>query len=115
MNELKKDFRPEFINRIDDIIVFHKLNDENIREIIDLMLAEVIKRMNLEGIEIEIDNSVKDLIAKEGTNISYGARPLRRTIQNLLEDKLADDILDGKVKKGKKTKIEAKDGAILVK
>ena len=113
--ELKKQFRPEFINRIDEIIVFHKLTDDEISSIIDIMLNEVQKRLQDSNIEIKIDKSVKELIAKEGTNKSYGARPLRRTIQNLLEDKIAEAILDGKVKPEKVAKISAKEGKIVIK
>ena len=99
MAELKKEFRPEFINRIDEIIVFHKLNDDEIKQIIDLMLKQVQNRLKQQKIELKIDNSVKELIAKQGINKSFGARPLRRTIQNLVEDSLAEAILDGKAKK----------------
>ena len=99
MAELKKEFRPEFINRIDEIIVFHKLNDDEIKQIIDLMLKQVQNRLKEQKIELKIDNSVKELIAKQGINKSFGARPLRRTIQNLVEDSLAEAILDGKAKK----------------
>ena len=96
MSEVKKEFKPEFINRIDEIIVFHKLNDEEIKQIIDLMLNDVISRLAKQNINVKIDNSVKELIAKKGVNKSFGARPLRRTIQNLVEDCLAETILDGK-------------------
>ncbi len=105
MSELKRQFKPEFINRIDEIIVFHKLNDMEINQIIDIMLKEVIDRLKENNIEIEIDTSVKDLIAKAGIDKAYGARPLRRTIQSLLEDKLAEEILDGKLKSGDKKKV----------
>lgn len=113
--ELKKQFRPEFINRIDEIIVFHKLNDTEIEEIIEIMLKEVVKRLQNSNIEIKIDKSVKELIAKKGIDKSYGARPLRRTIQNVVEDKLAEEILDGKVKAGDKAKISAKDEKVEIK
>ena len=79
------------------------------------MLNEVQKRLQDNNIEIKIDKSVKELIAKEGTNKSYGARPLRRTIQNLLEDKIAEAILDGKIKPEKVAKISAKEGNIVIK
>ena len=115
MGELKKTFRPEFINRIDEIIVFHKLTGKEIDRIIELMLAETKKRLQAEGIEITIDNSVKELIAKKGTDTTYGARPLRRAIQSILEDKLAEKILDGNLKSGIKAKVSAKDDEIVVK
>ncbi len=98
MAELKKDFKPEFLNRIDDIIVFHKLNSTDIRQIVDLMLNNVVKLMDKQGIKVEIDDGAKDLVAKAGTDESYGARPLRRAIQSMVEDKIAEAILDGKVK-----------------
>ena len=93
MAELKREFRPEFINRIDEIIVFHKLKDEEIKQIIDLMLKQVQDRLKEQNINISIDESVKELIAKQGINKAFGARPLRRTIQNLVEDNLAEAIL----------------------
>ena len=105
MAELKKELRPEFINRIDEIIVFHKLNDNDINQIIDIMLKEVVNRLKEQKYEIEFEPDVKEMIAKEGIDKNFGARPLRRTIQNLVEDKLAEEILDGKLKKGKVNKI----------
>ena len=96
MAELKKEFRPEFINRIDEVIVFHKLNDDEIKQIIDLMLKQVENRLKEQNINVLIDDSVKELISKQGINKAFGARPLRRTIQNLVEDNLAEAILDSK-------------------
>lgn len=115
MGELKKEFRPEFINRIDEIIVFHKLNDDEISKIIDIMLEEVKKRLNNQKYQVEFDDSVKKFISEKGVDKAFGARPLRRTIQNLVEDKLAEAILDGDMKKGQKTKVEVKDGKVIVK
>ena len=114
MGELKKQFRPEFINRIDEIIVFHKLNDEDIKQIIDIMLNQVTKRMKAKDIELEIDNSVKELIAKKGVDTNYGARPLKRAIQNILEDKIAEEILDGNIKPNKKAVIKAENDKIVI-
>lgn len=105
MAELKKELRPEFINRIDEIIVFHKLNDNDINQIIDIMLKGVVNRLKEQKYEIEFEPDVKEMIAKEGIDKNFGARPLRRTIQNLIEDKLAEEILDGKLEKGKVNKI----------
>ena len=96
MAELKREFRPEFINRIDEVIVFHKLNDDEIKQIIDLMLKQVQDRLKDQKINIKIEQSVKELIAKQGINKAFGARPLRRTIQSLVEDSLAEAILDSK-------------------
>ncbi len=96
MDELKREFRPEFINRIDEIIVFHKLDNDEIKQIIELMLKQIENRLKEQKINVNIDESVKELIAKQGINKSFGARPLRRTIQRLVEDSLADAILDNK-------------------
>ena len=115
MTELKKQFRPEFLNRIDDIIVFHKLEDADIKKIIDIMLAQVTKRLETQNIKIEITEPVKDLIAKKGVDNNYGARPLRRAIQNMLEDKIAEAILDGKVKPNKKAQAEVENEEIVIK
>ena len=114
MLELKRQFKPEFINRIDETIVFHKLEDEDIRKIIDIMLQRVKKRLEEQDIQIEIDDSAKDFVAKTGIDDNYGARPLRRAIQNLIEDKIAEEILDGNIQKGKKAVISAKDGKIII-
>ena len=105
MQELKRQFRPEFINRIDEIIVFHKLSKDEMKQIVDIMLKQVTKRMELQNIKLEIEDSVKDKIIEKGIDINYGARPLKRTIQNMIEDKIAEAILDGKVKPNKKAKI----------
>ena len=115
MAELKRELRPEFINRIDEIIVFHKLNDEEISKIIDIMLDGVKKRLALQKYEVEFTDEVKDLISSKGIDKTFGARPLRRTIQNLVEDKLAEAILDGKVKKGKLVKVGVKDEEVVIK
>ena len=115
MGELKKQFRPELINRIDDIIVFHKLEDEDIKKIIEIMISQVIKRLEAQDINIEIDNSVKELIAKKGVDNNYGARPLRRAIQSMLEDKIAEAILDGIIKTGKKAKAIVENDEIVIK
>ena len=115
MAELKKQLRPEFINRIDDIIVFHKLNDEEINSIIDLLLKNVEQRLVEQGLNIKIDKTVKELIAKKGVDKEFGARPLRRAIQNIVEDKLAEEILDGNIKPGVEAKLVAKDDKVELK
>ena len=115
MEALKKELRQEFINRIDEIIVFHKLTDNEINQIIDIMLKEVTKRLENQKIKIELEPEVKELIAKKGIDKNFGARPLRRTIQNVLEDKLAEEILEGNLKKDVPTKIGVQDEKIIVK
>ena len=114
MGELKKQFRPEFINRIDEIIVFHKLTDEDVKQIIDIMLKQLQKRMREQNIELEIDDSVKELIAKKGVDTNYGARPLKRAIQSVLEDKIAEEILDGKIKPNKEARVLAENETLLI-
>ena len=115
MEALKKELIPEFINRIDEIIVFHKLTDSEINQIIDIMLKEVIGRLATQKIKIELEPQVKELIASKGIDKNFGARPLRRTIQSVLEDRLAEEILDGNIKKNKTNKIGVKDEKIVVK
>ncbi len=114
MAELKKQFRPEFINRIDDIIVFHKLTDEDIGQIIEIMLKQVQKRLKEQEYNVEIDKSVKDLVAKKGIDTNYGARPLKRAIQSNVEDKIAEAILEGKIIPHKKVKIIAENDEVKV-
>ena len=113
MAELKKEFKPEFLNRIDEIIVFHKLNAEQIRKIVDLLVNNVKKLMKNQEIELDVDEKAKDLIAKKGIDEAYGARPLKRAIQTMVEDKIAEAMLDGKIKG--KAKVSATDEEIVVK
>ena len=115
MAEVKKQFRPEFINRIDDIIVFHKLSDDNIKKIIDIMLKNVEKRLEAQEMKIEITDEVKNLIAKKGVDKAYGARPLKRAIQSMVEDKIAEGILDGTIKNGQKSKLVVQGDEVIVK
>ncbi len=89
---MKKTFRPEFLNRIDEIIVFQQLTKEEIRRIVDLMSTDLQSRIKSQGMELVISDECKDLIAKDGYNPTYGARPLRRAIQRLLEDALAEEV-----------------------
>jgi len=98
--ELKQYFRPEFLNRVDEIIVFRQLKKEEVKEIADIMLREVFGRLQDQGIVLEVTERFKDRLVEEGYNPSYGARPLRRAIMRLLEDSLAEEILSGRVKEG---------------
>ena len=100
MAELKKQFRPEFLNRIDDIIVFHALNEEHISQIVLLMANQVVNRLNDLDIKLELNNDAVKLIAKSGIDLEYGARPLKRAIQKELEDSLSEEILKGSIKHG---------------
>jgi ATP-dependent Clp protease ATP-binding subunit ClpC len=98
--ELKQYFRPEFLNRLDEIIVFRQLTKDEVKEIAVIMLNEVFSRLTEKGITLEITDRFKERLVDEGYNPSYGARPLRRAIMRLLEDSLAEEILSGRVKEG---------------
>ena len=99
MKELKIELRPEFINRIDEIIVFHKLNDDEITKIAQIMIKEVERRLKEQKFIVTIEPSVAEMIVKTGIDKSFGARPLRRKIKNLVEDKISEEILEGNLKK----------------
>ncbi len=99
LSQLKEAFRPEFLNRIDEIIVFHALNKENIQEIVSLMVANLSKRLSELGISIEVDEDAKKMLASENFDINYGARPLQRAIRRKIEDKLSEEILRGAINK----------------
>ena len=110
MGELKNTFRPEFLNRVDDIIVFRKLEKTDIEKIADKMLEDLSKRLEGLSIRLECDGSVSSLLAERGFDPVYGARPLRREIQNDIEDPLSEKILDGSIKNGDTVKCTVKDG-----
>ena len=108
--ELKQMFKPEFLNRIDETIVFHQLSKENMKDILDILLKELSKRLNEQmNMSLELSARVKDYIIDKSYDKKYGARPLKRTIQNLLEDKLAEYILDDKIKLGEDIFVDLKD------
>ena len=113
MSELKKQFRPEFLNRIDDIIVFHALNEEHISQIVILMTEQVVKRLKEMDIKLEMDEDTIKLIAKSGIDLEYGARPLKRAIQKELEDELSEAILRGDVKKGSSIVAKIKNNKVV--
>ncbi|MCI1930677.1 MAG: ATP-dependent Clp protease ATP-binding subunit [Clostridia bacterium] len=114
MDEVKKVFRPEFLNRIDDIIVFHALNEGNIKEIVKLMSKEITKRVSENmNINLVFDDSAVSLIAKEGFDPLYGARPLRRALQNKVEDSFAESFLEGIFKNGDNVKAKDNEGKIV--
>ena len=115
MTILKKELRPEFINRIDEIIVFKKLSEEEIKNIIEIMINQVLQRLSEKKINVEVTEKVKELISKKGTDKSFGARPLRRTIQNLIEDTLAEGILEGKIVSEKVAKIDVEEEKVIIK
>ena len=115
MSELKKIFRPEFLNRLDDIIVFKKLSNESIEKITKLMLDEFIKRVEKKNIKVTISDDVIKYISKVGFDDTYGARPLRRAIQTNIEDKFAEEMLDLNIKENSSVTIDLKDEKIVIK
>ncbi|RJQ36631.1 MAG: ATP-dependent Clp protease ATP-binding subunit [Dehalococcoidia bacterium] len=112
--ELKRRFRPEFLNRIDDMVVFHPLNKEDIRKIVDLMLVGVSKNLAEKEIKLEVTEAAKALLSEKGYDEVFGARPLRRTIQNLVEDKLSEELLRGKFVAGDTVIVDVTEGEIEV-
>tara|TARA_B100001109_G_scaffold149502_1_gene121625 strand:- start:886 stop:1857 length:972 start_codon:yes stop_codon:yes gene_type:complete len=98
--ELKQYFRPEFLNRLDEIIVFRQLTKNEVKEIAEIMLREVFARLQDKGIKLNVTDAFKDRLVEEGYNPSYGARPLRRAVMRLLEDSLAEEVLSGRIKDG---------------
>jgi ATP-dependent Clp protease ATP-binding subunit ClpC len=107
--ELKQYFRPEFLNRLDEIIVFRQLTKDEVKEIADILLKEVFNRLGEQGIVLEVTERFKDRLVEEGYNPSYGARPLRRAIMRLLEDSLAEEILSGRIKNGDTATVDVND------
>ena len=107
--ELKQYFRPEFLNRLDEIIVFRQLTKDEVKQIADILLKEVFVRLTEKGITLEVTERFKERLVEEGYNPSYGARPLRRAIMRLLEDSLAEEILSGRVKEGDIATVDVDD------
>jgi ATP-dependent Clp protease ATP-binding subunit ClpC len=114
MEELKRSFRPEFLNRIDELIVFHSLEKKHIREIITLMADQLKTRLSEQGIDFELTEVAKDKITDLGFDPEYGARPLRRALQKQVEDRLSEELLKGTIVKGQKAIIDVKDGELFV-
>ena len=114
MDDLKKTFRPEFLNRIDEIIVFRQLTQENIREIASRMLQVTGRRMAEQGITLDVDDDALTELARDGFDPQYGARPLRRSIQNLVEDAVAEQMLEGRLRSGGTAHVRLKDGKVVI-
>ncbi|MBN2076110.1 MAG: ATP-dependent Clp protease ATP-binding subunit [Dehalococcoidales bacterium] len=114
LEELKKTFRPEFLNRIDSVMVFHALNREHIRKIVDLMLLNVTNQVKEKGMKLEVTDAAKDFLGEKGYDEAFGARPLRRVIQDMIEDKLSDSILRGQFRPGDTVIVEVEGDEIVV-
>ena len=107
MEEVRRLFKPEFLNRIDEIMVFHPLKKPEIRKIVNILLKNLEKRCAEQmGIQLKITDSVRDYLAESGFDSKYGARPLRRAIQNKLEDPMANEILEGRIRTGDTVKVQ---------
>ena len=104
--ELKQYFRPEFLNRLDEIIVFRQLTRAEVKDIAEIMLREVFSRIKDKGITLTVSEAFKERLVEEGYNPSYGARPLRRAVMRLLEDSLAEEVLSGKIKDGDQAEVD---------
>jgi ATP-dependent Clp protease ATP-binding subunit ClpC len=114
LEELKKAFRPEFLNRIDEMIVFHALEKEHLSNIITLMSDQLVKRLREKDIDLELTDAAKEKLTEEGYDPEYGARPLRRAIQKHIEDRLSEELLKGNIRDGQQVKIDVKDGEFVV-
>ena len=106
MAEVKKTFRPEFINRVDDIIVFHELTEEQLRNIVELMVRDLQKRLAERKLGVELTEKAKSWLAKEGYDPVYGARPLRRVIERYVENPLSSKVLRGELKEGDTVRVD---------
>ena len=106
LKQLKSHFRPEFLNRLDGTVVFHSLNKEQIHQIVDLMLLQVTKSLNEKSINLEVTDPAKEFLGNKGYDPVYGARPLRRVIQDEVEDKLSESLLRGDFKAGDTVKVD---------
>jgi ATP-dependent Clp protease ATP-binding subunit ClpB len=111
---LRQQFRPEFLNRVDDIIVFSRLDREQLRRIVEIQLQQLRARLAVRSITLEVDAAALDLLAEEGYDPTYGARPLKRVIQRRLQDPLAMAILDGSLRDGDTAWVEARDGELVI-
>ena len=111
-DSLKETFRPEFLNRVDEIIVFNSLNKDELLQIVDLMLADTVKALKHKDISFEISNEAKQFILEKGTNIKFGARPLRRAIQRYIEDEISEMILRSQIVDGQTIKVDLKDNVL---
>lgn len=115
IEEVKKTFRPEFLNRIDEVVVFHKLTEDHIRKIIEILLKDIRKRLSEKGILLELSKSAKDFLVQEGYDPAYGARPLKRAIQRHIEDPLSEELLKGKFKENDTIVCSYENGKIVFK
>jgi ATP-dependent Clp protease ATP-binding subunit ClpB len=113
MAELKKHFRPEFLNRVDDVIIFQSLDEEELSRIVDIQLEKLKKRLAQQQLTLEVDAAAKKLLASEGYDPQFGARPLKRAIQEHILNPLSMRLLEGEFKPGDRIKVSATDGELV--
>jgi ATP-dependent Clp protease ATP-binding subunit ClpB len=113
MDALRATFRPEFLNRVDEIVIFNSLGTEEIKKIVDIQFKLLSKRLEGAKIKLELTERARDFLAETGFDPVYGARPLKRTIQRMIQDPLAMKILAGEVKEGEHVKVDVKNGAVV--
>ncbi len=113
MDALRQHFRPEFLNRVDEIIIFDRLTDEDLKKIVEIQLRRLTKRLEQQKIMLELTDAAKDRIAREGYDPVYGARPLKRAIQKEILDPLSLQILEGKFHEGQTIRVHERDGRLV--
>jgi ATP-dependent Clp protease ATP-binding subunit ClpB len=111
---LRRHFRPEFLNRIDDIIVFHRLGIKELKKVVDIQVAILADRLKAKGIVLKLTDKAKDLLGRQGYDPVYGARPLKRIIQKLLQDPIALRLLQGELKEGQTVTVEAQGNDLVI-
>src|SRR5207302_7236270 len=112
MDALRQHFRPEFLNRVDEVIIFDRLSEDNLKKIVEIQLNRLTKRLQQQNITLVLSDKAKAFIAREGYDPVYGARPLKRAIQRAILDPLSLDILEEKFREGQTIRVEEKDGAL---
>jgi ATP-dependent Clp protease ATP-binding subunit ClpC len=115
LEDLKKTFRPEFLNRVDEVIVFHQLEQEHLKQIVELMLKSLLGRIKEMNINIEVTDKAKEVLVEKGYDQAYGARPLRRAIQKMVEDQLSEEMLKGDIKPGSNVLVDAEEEKLIFK
>ena len=113
LEELKKTFRPEFLNRVDEIIVFHQLQEEHLHKIADMMLSSLLSRIKEMNINVEVTDEARAFLVEKGYDQAYGARPLRRAIQKMVEDQISEEMLKGAIKSGSEVLVDAESGRLV--
>jgi ATP-dependent Clp protease ATP-binding subunit ClpC len=114
LEEMKKTFRPEFLNRIDGVVVFHALSQDHIRQIVELMLSQIESQLKEKDIKLETTDVAKDFLGEKGYDPNFGARPLRRVIEHMVEDPLSEALLEGRFQSGETIQIDCQNGEIVL-